>query len=41
MTRYCYLCLENPAVVKDRETRGVIFDILGVLVHKFGHALGA
>lgn len=40
MTRYAYLCLENPSVVKDKETRGVIFDLIGTLVHKFNHGLG-
>lgn len=40
-TRVAYLLLENPAVLKDRSTKEDVFYLLGTLVHKYNHALGA
>jgi condensin complex subunit 1 len=33
--------LENPAVCKDKDTRDAIFALLGTLVQKYNHVLGA
>lgn len=41
MTRFAYLCMENPGVMRDKEARTVLFDLLGVLVQKFNHGLSA
>ena len=41
LTRFLYLTLENPEVVKDKELRQDVFDLLGALVQKYNHALGA
>ncbi|XP_055958438.1 condensin complex subunit 1 isoform X2 [Patella vulgata] len=37
----CYRLLENPGIAKTKETRDVISNLLGVLVKKYNHGLGA
>ena len=39
MTRFAYLCLENQAVVRDKDARTTLIDLVGVLVQKFNHGL--
>lgn len=39
MTRFAYLCLENQAVVRDKDARTTLIDLIGVLVQKFNHGL--
>ena len=40
-TRAAYLFLENPAVGKDKVSRESIFALLGTLVMRYNHMLGA
>ncbi|EDQ87343.1 uncharacterized protein MONBRDRAFT_33420 [Monosiga brevicollis MX1] len=40
-TRVLYLALENPEVVKDKDLRQDIFEMLGRLVQAYNHTLGA
>ncbi|ESO89837.1 hypothetical protein LOTGIDRAFT_61640, partial [Lottia gigantea] len=37
----CYRLLENPAIVRTKDIRDVISQLLGVLIKKYNHSLGA
>ena len=39
VTSCCYKLLECPVTVKDKDTRDAIFQVLGLMVKKYGHAL--
>ena len=39
VTCCCYKLLENPDVAKIRSTRDTVFQLLGVMVKKYNHAL--
>ncbi len=40
-TRAAYAFLENPATTKDKDTRDAVFSLLGVMVQRYNHILGA
>ena len=37
----CYRLLENPEVVKCKKTLEFIFHVLGILIKRYSHCLGA
>ncbi|KAJ8320625.1 hypothetical protein KUTeg_002212 [Tegillarca granosa] len=43
VTNCCYKCLENPTITRAtiKDTRDVISNIIGVMVKRYNHALGA
>ena len=36
----CYKCLENQQIVRQKEDKDIIFQILGQLIKKCNHQLG-
>ncbi|EGD75262.1 hypothetical protein PTSG_06915 [Salpingoeca rosetta] len=41
ITRFAYVALENPEVVKDKDVMHLLTSILGLMVQKYNHSLGA
>ena len=40
ITRFVYVALENPDVVRDREVLRLMTSTLGIMVQKYNHSLG-
>jgi condensin complex subunit 1 len=41
VTSCCYKLLESPTATKDKETRQLIFQVLGIAIQKYKHGIGA
>ncbi|EDO34797.1 predicted protein, partial [Nematostella vectensis] len=41
MTGCCYKLLENPAVIRNKTTKDVVINLLGIVVKKYNNGLGA
>ena len=40
MTGCCYKLLENPSAIKNKTTKDLIFNLLGIMIKKYNHGLG-
>jgi condensin complex subunit 1 len=39
LTTCCYKLLENPAINRNKAVRDIVFNIIGIMVKKYNHAL--
>ena len=40
VTGCCYKLLENPSAIKNKTTKDLIFNLLGIMIKKYNHGLG-